>query len=241
MNLFIKILFLLPFIFIENVYSQECEAHITIDCDIENVNIFIDDSLAGSGKLFETDLNKGIYRIIIMENSDRWDAKTIIDTLNISNCEDVALQYQFKDKILLNTEPEDAYVFSNDSLIGYTPLLISSGVKNLRLEKPGFETKSIDDSEIKSDTKIKLNFIGQYDDGVFFDKTLFKILICSMVALGAATAYFKLEADRKFDEFKITGDPSFLDQTNRLDAISAVTFVALQLNFGAMIYFFLSD
>jgi len=75
----------------------------------------------------------------------------------------------------------------------------------------------------------------------FFDKTLFKILIGTMVALGVTTAYLKLEADDKFAEYKITGDPALLEQTNKLDTLSAVTFVALQINFGTIIYLFLVD
>jgi hypothetical protein len=62
-----------------------------------------------------------------------------------------------------------------------------------------------------------------------------------MVALGVTTAYLKLEADDKFAEYKITGDPALLEQTNKLDTLSAVTFVALQINFGAIIYLFLVD
>lgn len=241
MNLFIKIQLLLVFVIAESVFSQECEAHLTINCDIANVTVLINDSLVNSGKHFETELTKGVYKIVVMENSDRWDAKTFIDTLQIDNCEAITLEYEFANRILLKTEPEDAYVFSNDSLIGYTPLLISAGTQKIRLEKPGFETKSVNYSEIENTNSIKLDFVGQVEDGNFFDKTLFKILLGSMVALGASTAYFKLKADKKFDEYRITGDPALLDQTNSLDALSGATFVALQLNFGAIIYFFLVD
>ena len=62
-----------------------------------------------------------------------------------------------------------------------------------------------------------------------------------MVALGATTAFFKLKADNRYDEYRQSGDPSLLDQTNRLDLVSGITFVALQINFGLIIYFFLVD
>ena len=43
MILFIKILFALVIIIVADVFPQDCEAHLTIISDIENVYIFIDD------------------------------------------------------------------------------------------------------------------------------------------------------------------------------------------------------
>jgi len=241
MILFINILFALVIIIVADVFPQDCEVHLTIISDIENVNIFIDDSLAGAGNNINAILSKGRHKIIALENSDRWDSKTFIDSLHVTDCDDITLQYNFSDKVLLNTEPQDVYVFSNDSLIGYTPLLIPMELNDIRLEKKGFESKIISYSDFGMNKPVKLNYTGEYDDGNFFDKTLFKILIGTMVALGVTTAYLKLEADDKFAEYKITGDPALLEQTNKLDTLSAVTFVALQINFGAIIYLFLVD
>ena len=114
-------------------------------------------------------------------------------------------------------------------------------LKNLRLVKNGFESKKINYSDFEINDPVKLNFIGEYDDGIFFDKTLFKVLLGTMVALVTATAYLKLKADNKFAEYKITGDPDLLEQTNKLDTLSAITFIALQINFGTIIYLFLVD
>ena len=85
------------------------------------------------------------------------------------------------------------------------------------------------------------NSLPTLKNGSFFEGTLFKILVGSAVLLGASTAYIKLEADKKFDEYLITGDQKLLDQTNRLDVISGITFVATQINFGFILYLFLTD
>jgi hypothetical protein len=58
---------------------------------------------------------------------------------------------------------------------------------------------------------------------------------------GATTAYYKLEADDKFDEYKITGNPELVDEIDNYDLISAATLVALEVNIGLIIYFFLTD
>ena len=241
MSFFIKILFALLIVIAVDMFPKDCEVHLAIINDIENVNIFIDDSLAGTGKNINVILSRGQHKIVALENSDRWDAKKFIDSLNITDCNDITLKYNFKKKVLLNTEPQDVYVFSSDSLIGYTPLLIPMELNNIRLEKNGFESKIISYSDFGINQPVKLNYVGESDYGNFFDKILFKILVGTMIALGATTAYLKLEADDKFAEYKVTGDPALLDQTNRLDTFSAVTFVALQLNFGAIIYLFLVD
>ncbi len=241
MSLFIKIFFAVVIFIVADVFPQGCEVHLKIISDIDNVNIFIDDSLAGIGKNVNAILSKGQHKIVALENSDRWDSKTFIDSLNITDCNDTTLQYSFNKKVLLNTKPQDVYVFNNDSLIGYTPLLIPMELNNIRLEKNGYESKTISYSDFGFNKPIKLNFTGEYDDGNFFDKTLFKILMGTMVALGATTAYFKLKADDKFAEYKVTGDPALLEQTNKLDTLSAITFVALQINFGTIIYLFLVD
>ncbi len=69
MILFIKILFALVIIIVADVFPQDCEVHLTIISDIENVNIFVDDSLVGSGKNVNVILSKGQYKIIFFSYS----------------------------------------------------------------------------------------------------------------------------------------------------------------------------
>ena len=242
MNSFTKIcLLLFVTLLTGNLSAQDCKATLKNTSDINNVIILVDDSLAGTGDYVEVKLGKGTHKITALENSDRWDAKTFIDTITVIDCSDVSINYKFIKKVFLDTDPQDAYVYSADSLIGYTPLLIPEYLNNLRLEKPGYQGITLNYSQLKMNEPVKLKYIGQPDDGNFFDKTLFKILVGSMVTLGAATAYFKLKADNKFDEYQQSGDASLHDQTNRLDLVSGITFVALQINFGLIIYFFLVD
>ncbi len=221
--------------------AQDCKATLKITSDINNVIILVDDSLAGSGDYVEVKIGKGEHKITALENSDRWDAQTFIDTITVTGCDVIKVDFNFIKKVFLDTDPQDAYVYSADSLIGYTPLLIPAYLKNIRLEKPGYRGLTINYSQIARHLPVKLKYIGKPGNGNFFDKALFKILAGSMVALGATTAFFKLKADNRYDEYRQSGDPSLLDQTNRLDLVSGITFVALQINFGLIIYFFLVD
>ena len=224
-----------------NTYSQECKAEIFIIIDIENVHIIINDSLYGVGKSFNTQLETGEYIVRILENSDRWDAKSFEDTLIINECRKIELNYKFHSEKLLNTNPQNVYVFMNDSLIGFTPMFIKQSSANILLKKDEYSDKNISFSDLKNNQLIKLDFIGSKPKTNFVSSIWFKFLIGSAIALGATTAYYKLEADEKYTEYQITGDPELLEQTDKYDIISGVTFVALQINFGLIIYFLLTE
>jgi hypothetical protein len=243
MNLLNKTCFTLLFLFLftPEYYSQDCVAELIIESDIEGVEIFINDTSVGVGSPFSIKLENGDYVVTVNENSDRWDAHSFTDTLHITDCNEIKLTYNFRSEVILDTEPQNVYVFNKDSLIGFTPLFIPVDLEKLHLQKPGYLGKEVYPDEIYSLQKITLDYIGEEKKESFFEGTLFKLLVGSAVLLGAGTAYFKLEADKKFDEYLITGDEELLDQTNRLDVISGVTFVAMQINFGFIMYLFLTD
>ncbi len=93
----------------------------------------------------------------------------------------------------------------------------------------------------KDSNKIKFDFTNEDEEEFFYDKPIFKILLGSFIALGAATAYYKIKADKRFDDYKRTNSSAMLDDTNKYDAISGVTFSLMQINLGVLIYYFLRD
>ena len=241
MNLLTKIIFILTFAScVHFTFSQNCKAKVSIKTDVEDAKLFLDDIYIGDGNDFITELDSGKH-IIHIENLWMWNSKSIIDTINIYDCNDVNLNYSFNDKKILDTDPQDAYVFKRDSLIGFTPLLLKQGQGEYLLQKPDYSDKKIYFEEISSVEKPKLEYVGVEKSESFYNTALFKVLVGTALALGATTAYYKLEADNKFDEYQITGNPDLLDQTDRYDIISGVTFAALQINFGLILYLFLSD
>lgn len=152
----------------------------------------------------------------------------------------VSADAQVKDTVYLKTSPDDAYVYQNDSLIGHTPLFLPDAVGKVKLTKPGYENAEVDLSNYRNE-KIILNFTGKQVQESFFKSNAFKILIGSLTALGAVTAYFKIKADNRFSDYQDTGKKELLDQTHKYDLISGISFAALQINFGFLIYYFLTD
>jgi hypothetical protein len=240
MNLFIKAI-LIILIYSGALSAQDCKARISIQTDYETAKIFIDDIIIGERNNFEAELEPGLHTIYIVDNFWKWSTKSIRDTIRIIDCNDINLNYSFRNEKLLDTNPQDVYVFKGDSLIGFTPIYLELVPEEFILKKAGYSSKTIRLQEIAEGEKPELQFIGQVKGESFYETTLFKVLVGTALALGATTAYYKLEADKKFTEYQITGNPDLLEQTDRYDVISGVTFVALQINFGLIIYLFLSD
>ncbi|MBA4405801.1 hypothetical protein C0389_00860 [bacterium] len=75
----------------------------------------------------------------------------------------------------------------------------------------------------------------------FFKSGTFKILLGSAAVLGGIAAYFKIQADKKYDDYLQSKNQSMLDEVDRLDMVSGISFGLLQINFGYLIYKFLTD
>lgn len=223
-----------------NCWAQNCQAELWVKTDLSSSKIYVDSVLTGQGNI-EIKLNNGVHHIVVMEEADRWDAKSFDDTLVIRGCKDTVLNYSFKSQVYLDTDPQDVYVYENSELIGHTPIFLPVNDKNLTLKKEGYEEKIINLEKISGYDKIKLNFIGSLKGENFFERNIFKILVGGIVGLGGVSAYFKIKADNNFDKYESSGEKYYLDQTHKFDLFSGIAFGALQVGFGFLIYYFLSD
>lgn len=223
------------------VLGQDCKPQLIIGTDLQNAKIFINDSLVTESNHYKSELDKGYYKIVVLENSDHWNAVKFVDSVYLKDCIGENLFYSSGKKVYLNSNPQDAFVFMQDSLIGSTPLFLDIASQGLTLKKPGYSDVNVSDTFKSDDINIDLQFIGKQKQEKFISTTAFKILAGTAVALGAVTAYFKLKADDKFDQYRFTGEQDFLDQTRRYDLISGITFSVMQLNFGFILYKFLTE
>lgn len=236
MNLFKY--FVCALIFISASYGQDCKAKLFLKADIPNSVYTVNNKIIGEGKEVSVDLSAGTYVINICEDGKTWSPLQLTDTVLINDCNDITREYKLLSLILLRSDPPDAYVYANDSLIGYTPLEINKSFSSLLLKKPGYKDY-ITGHDLSS--VIKLERTSESNGKLFYERPLFKYLIGGLLVLGGTTAYYKLKADDFYDRYAITGNPEFLDKTDHYDTISGICFGALQINFGLLLYYFLSE
>lgn len=240
MNLLIKIFFFSVYFSIL-LFAQDCKSKLVIEADITPVNIFINNSLVSDSGFYQAELDSGLYKITVIENSDKWNSISYFDSVFITKCTTKKLLYKRDNKIYLDTSPQDAYVFSGDSLLGNTPLFIQDNLNDITLIKPGYAEKKLKLDYIAQNNLVKLTSLNLQNEKSFFYSSAFHILAATAVALGAFSAYYKLKADDSYDEYQISRDPELLDNTNKYDLMSGIAFTALQINFGFIIYKFLTE
>lgn len=220
--------------------AQDCKSRISILTNHPQSIILLDNKTVGNGSAI-MELERGQYTLIIREDKLSWNAQIFKDTLLIADCNSSKeLHYNFRNEIYLNTTPVNAGVFHNDSLIGYTPLYINSLSDEFEIKKEHYKPERITLNGDKYPL-INLEYVGPGNEASFFKTNLFKLLLGTALTLGGTAAYFKLKADDEFDKYNTTNDPAYLQKTDRYDLISGIAFGALQVNFGLLIYYFLTD
>lgn len=227
-------IFLIPL----SLFSQTQKIEITTD--VESSIIFINDNFLGNGRV-ETELKPGVYYLEIFESERIFNPQKITDTIIVSNGTPIILDYKFEDRITINSNPHDAFVSDDSSIIGRTPLAFIPRSKEYKIFKDGFDSKSLPVEELKPITNIDLKFTGVEPSAKFIETFWFKALFGSAVAFGASAAYFKMKADNSYDTYLETRDKRYLDDTDRYDEFSAAAFALLQINFGVLIYYFVFD
>jgi hypothetical protein len=219
-------------------FGQNCKAQVEITTDTDSSIITIDSKRIAQGKAV-IELTVGRHSVQINENSYLWDGKKINDFIILEECsKKYSFKYSLPQKRFINTVPQDAAIFREEELIGYTPNYIDSDIHSVLLKRKD-EILTVDMKNIS--LPILLRESSHLKNGNFADSDLFKILIGSAAVLGSIAAYYKIQADQMYDDYKYNSSKTILDKVNRFDLYSGLALGILQINFGYLIYRFLSD
>lgn len=164
---------------------------------------------------------------IITNNSD---AHIYVDTSFIA-----------KEKAEINLTKGNHFLFIKDSSLKWDKKNIYDTLRIPECDKYYHFNYDMKQNEYSSVQPNIYEYINKNKTENFFSSTTLKILIGSAAVLGGVAAYFKIKADRKYDEYLLTKNSSTLDEVNRLDLYSGISFGLLQINFGYLIYKFLTD
>ena len=233
----ILIIALVTFVFSSNVLqAQKANEKITLSTGKKYSAYFEGDSLLGTGK--EISLKKGMYKIRIVRNLYEWNSPSIVKNI-FAKTDKSIFNLTFPKERVIDSQPQDAAVLVKDSVLGYTPLLLSNVKFNkIEVRKEGYKSKYYE-LPLSSEVILpKMPVVGKKN---FINSKWFNVLVASSVAFGAVAAYFKLKADSKYDEYLSTRDKSLIGKIKLLDNISGVSVSLLEINFGFLIYYFLAE
>lgn len=230
---------------------------LTIDSGNDTAYVFLDSVRVGTTPFTADSLAPGLHRLRLVQiDLSSWLTGTINDTVLLAPGDRKTMSYHFIPRINLITEPSGATVSIADSIIGTTPLMISASSgqalpERVTVEKHGYEKMVIP----LTTGQEGINFVllkkiwqsdlpeGPMSNEVTGGRSSLKIFIAGGAALaaGVATAYFKIKADGRNQQFLETGIPSLRDDMRRLDTAAAISLVVTQIGFAFFSYFLLSE
>lgn len=200
-------------------------------------------------------LNAGEYLIKVKsdEVEERWLGME--SERNVVIKSDTIIEMNSLIRYSFISEPFNAAVFYNDSLLGLTPLRYVSddflqGI--FTIKKDGYFTVTDSFSEGKFIYRYELKSItGTQPNKVIINRKIgFEtprkwFLISGLGAATLTSAYasfnFKSKANELYDEYVITRDNSKLSESNKIDTYFIVSLIAMQAALGALIYFLFFD
>ncbi len=237
-----RILLILLLIFTASVTSGQKNKLITIKTNSAGAAIFVNSELKGVGSKVTFRTSSEHFNIRIFQNMYKWNSPYYLQNIKTANYKnEIVLNFYFKNYVL-NTIPQDAAVFKNDSLLGFTPLNFAAlhSVK-LKITKKGYKSRNIILNPGKPITSVKLERIGIEKKAPYFESSEFPYLIAAGIILSGVAAYFKISADRRYDEYLNNPTSRKLALVNRYDLISGISLGMFELDIGYLIYKILSE
>ena len=231
---------------------EKAQATLTVRTNIPGVEIFIDTVSLGVTPLPTTTIDTGrhIFRFIHPQTRS-WLYPAMIETVVVQPSEHLERTIIFPTMYHITSEPYGAEVFVTDRLVGHTPyfLAATSTKEIIRIRKEGYEDVTIPLSPAETEVHALLRALSPTNPDQISpylsnerSKNTFPIYLTTSatVVTGVAAAYFKIKADKYYNDYRKTGDLRTLDKVHRLDTISGVSLVASELSLFMLTYLLFS-
>jgi len=227
--------------------QNDAAAPFFVNSRIEGVKVYVDSVAVGSTPLSGATISSGNHVVRYCHpDTSRWPVSVVVETLIVTSENRVERTVTFPSVYHFNSEPYGAVIRIGDSTIGTTPMYYAGfpGNQVIIFSKPGYEDGSVlapaDGGEVfctltGGESRSPLRVSDQ-------SKSLVPVIVASGTAVisGSLAAYFKIKADRSYDEYLLTGNPGALTRVDTFDKYSAVALVASQLSVIALSYLLLS-
>jgi hypothetical protein len=228
-------------------------AILTIAADIDGALVVMDGAVAGRTPLTMNDVAPGMHQIRVLHpDLESWVSPVITDSIQVADGEVRNLNYRFSRSMFVMTQPSGAEVLLGNSIAGTTPLVIEArnGDSLMQVRMHGFRTVAIDPTQaergvIRIQLDRSMTGIEEGTDVVATTEGRSSLPLflsgASSIIAGGFSAYFKVQADRVYNEYLLTGDPVKLAETRKLDSVAGIALGASQVYFALFSYLLLSQ
>jgi hypothetical protein len=163
-----------------------------------------------------------------------WSEPLLSETLTVAPGEHVVRETAGLAVWRVTSEPFGASVSVRDSVLGTTPLLLSSRMRGkfLRFQKPGYA--ALYTTLHGGDLHVALQPLPGYAGpslGGASSRNMTPVYLTAGVSVlaGAGAAYLKIKADGRYADYRRSGASKDLDDVHRLDRLSGISLAASEI------------
>ncbi len=209
--------------------------------------VYLDGAAVGMAPLESLAVSPGPHVLCCQPGpGGSWIVEPVCDSILVRGGERQEREVLFPKYVMLATEPSDARVAASDrddstqQPCGSTPLWIALQGKEraVRIDKDGYAPLLL---TVRNDTMVALTRAAQgiaVDPAFRSSPSALPVYLTAGAAIiaGAAAAYFKIEADHRYRDYRETNDPALLGSIHRYDRASGIALAVCEINLAGLAY-----
>ncbi|MEO8209925.1 MAG: PEGA domain-containing protein [bacterium] len=231
---------------------------ISIISNLEDAKIYLDTSYIGKTPLLDYAVKEGKYVLKVVNPKSLLDWENENEVMNLNLSGDTTINLNFNYYYYFDTNPFNASVFKNDSLMGLTPLRFFSqdelsgnlvikrkNYKDFVFDLKNYNFETGENITLQSKGKESINDIVYKNRGTQFKTRRNLYTVIGMGAASIVGGYFaikfKNKANTAYDNYVSTGNTAQLNESNSNDTYFVISLVLMQMAVGGLIYFLFFD
>jgi len=237
----------------DSVKEMSAYGTISIQSALTGVKVFIDTTFVGTTPIENFIILGGTHILkFVHPANDNWLNSAIVETVAIHPSDHLERAAVFSHRWTITSEPYGATVQHHDSIIGTTPLILSTTSEKyiIKISKDGFKDVmvplSIDAGEfhmklepVEGSSKIQSPYLLTNKQSEV--QTSVYVAAGAAVVSGVAAAFLKIESDRYYKDYRHTNSGSTLDKVRRLDIVSGISLAVSEISLFLLSYLLLSQ
>ncbi|MBI4417277.1 MAG: PEGA domain-containing protein [Ignavibacteriales bacterium] len=227
---------------------------LTVLSEPPGAEVYLDSVHIGATPVRSVEVREGSHDIrVAFPSLLQWNAHLRTDSVHIREGEEISVEFEFGSVFNVHTMPSGATVYYQDRILGTTPLYHRSSESlrsALRIRKEGYEDLLVEPAASGKIWRLKSpDHSGLPEADLMVESSVERggtrlatyIAAGSMVVSGVAAAYFKQQADYRFNLYASTRSDRHLNATRRYDSYSGVALVFTEVSFAVLAYLLLSE